>query len=111
MTHLLFMDDVILMGTGSLQEWAAFDVILETFCKASGMCISLENSIFLYNNIAASYLLSFSRILPYQKLPILTGFKYLGFFIKPLGYRTRDWNWLVQKYEKKSVFGPIRCSH
>ena len=84
------MDDVIFMGTGSLHEWAAFDVILETFCKASGMSISLEKSVFLYNNIPASDVMNFSRIIPYQKLTIITGFKYLGFFIKPLGYRTRD---------------------
>ena len=65
LTHLLFMADVILMGTGTLQEWAAFDVILETFCKASGMSISLEKSVFLYNNIPASDLMNFSRIIPY----------------------------------------------
>ena len=35
LTHLLFVDDVILMGTGTLQEWATLDVLLETFCKAS----------------------------------------------------------------------------
>ena len=39
LTHLLFLDDVILLGTGTLSEWMAFDVILSTFCKASGMSI------------------------------------------------------------------------
>ena len=42
LTHLLFVDDVILLGTGTLHEWMAFEVILSTFCKASGMSISLE---------------------------------------------------------------------
>ena len=45
--------------------------------------------------------MNLSRSIPYQKLPISTGFNYLGFYIKPLGYRSRDWNWLVQKFEKK----------
>ena len=59
------MDDVILMGTGTLQEWVAFDVILSTFCKASGMCISLDKSFFLYNNIDADIYMEISRALPY----------------------------------------------
>ena len=65
LAHLLFVDDVILMGTDTLQEWEAFDVILETFCKASGMCISLEKSCFLYNNIDVVNLMDITRVLPY----------------------------------------------
>ena len=33
--------------------------------------------------------------------PISSGFKYLGYYIKPLGCRVCDWNWMVQKYEKR----------
>ena len=101
------MDDVILMGTGTLQEWVAFDVILETFCKASGMSISLDKSVLLHNNIPALKLMNLSRFIPYKLLPITTGFNYLGFYIKPLGYRYRDWNWLVQKFENKISL----CTH
>ena len=38
LTHLLFVDDVILLGTSTFSEWMAFEVILSTFYKASGMC-------------------------------------------------------------------------
>ena len=31
LTHLLFVDDVILYGFGTCEEWAAFKVILDTF--------------------------------------------------------------------------------
>ena len=51
LTHLLFVDDMILIGSGTLPEWIAFDVILSTFCKASGMSISVDKSSFLYNNV------------------------------------------------------------
>ena len=101
LTHLLFVDDVILMGTGTLQEWDAFDVILETFCKAFDMRISLEKSCFLYNNIDDASLMDIARVLPYQMEPVQTGFKYLGFYLKPLRYRAYDWLWLVQKFEKR----------
>ena len=95
------MYDVILMGTGTLQEWDAFDIILETFCNASGMSISIDKSCFLHNNIDTVILTDFSRVLPYQMEPIHTGFKYLGFYLKPLGYRVCNWYWLVQKFEKR----------
>ena len=35
-THLLFVDDMILFGYGTLEEWEAFKVILDTLCAASG---------------------------------------------------------------------------
>ena len=89
------------MGNGTLLDWAAFEVLLDTFCKASGMAISLDKSVLLHNNIAAPELMSLSRAIPFKMLPIAEGFMYLGFFIKPLGYRTKDWDWLVVKFEKK----------
>ena len=95
------MDYVILMGTGTLQEWDPFDIILETFCKASGMSISIDKSCFLHNNIDTVILTDFSRVLPYHMELIHTGFKYLGFYLKPLGYRVYDWYWLVQEFKKR----------
>ena len=29
------------------------------------------------------------------------GFKYLGYWVKPLNYLVRDWQWLVRKFEKR----------
>ena len=99
LTHLLFVYDVILLGSGTLLEWIAFDVILNTFCKASGMCISIDKSCFLFNIVDEGTLGDIARVLPYKMEPIVTGFKYLGYFLKPSGYKVCDWNWLVQKYE------------
>ena len=44
LTHLLFVDDVILMGMGSIQDWLAFESLLDCFCKASGMHINADKS-------------------------------------------------------------------
>ena len=49
--HLLFLDDAILFGTGTFEEWVSFKVILDTFCAASGMSINLEKCCFLFNNV------------------------------------------------------------
>ena len=51
LTHLLFVDDVILFGLGSFKEWMAFKVILDTFCEAFGRCINLNKSCFLHNDL------------------------------------------------------------
>ena len=77
-THLLFVDDVILLGSGTLSEWMAFDVILITLCKASRMNISMDKSCFLYNNVDVCIRLDVARALPYKMEPITTSFKYLG---------------------------------
>jgi len=89
LTHLLFVDDVILLGTGTLLEWMAFDVILSSFCKASGMCISMDKSVFLFNNVETAVLHDISRIMPYKMDPLSTR-KYLGYFLRPLGYKVCD---------------------
>ena len=45
LTHLLFVDDVILFGFGSVEEWKAFKEILDIFCEASGMSININNPV------------------------------------------------------------------
>ena len=101
LTHLLFVHDVILLGSGTLSDWMAFDVLLSSFCKASRMIISLDKSCFLYNNVEEDIRLDIARVLPYKMEHITSGFKYLGYFLKPLGYRVNDWKWLIQRYESK----------
>ena len=95
LTHLLFIDDVILLGSGTLSDWMAFEVILSTFCKASGMIISVDKSCFLYNNVDVDIKLDIARVMPHKMEPISKGFKYLGYFLKPLGYKVSDWHWLI----------------
>ena len=42
-----------------------------------------------------------ARILPYKMEPVTSGFKYLGYQLKPLGYKITDWYWLIQKFENR----------
>lgn len=50
-THLFFVDDVILFGLGTVDEWLAFKEAIDLYCSATGMSISIEKSSFLYNDI------------------------------------------------------------
>lgn len=47
LTHLLFVDDILLFGIGTLSEWHQFHSLISLFCKASGMKISPHKSMFL----------------------------------------------------------------
>ena len=47
LTHLFFVDDVILFGKGSLEEWSCYRRITDIFTAASGMLVSLEKYVFL----------------------------------------------------------------
>ena len=101
LTHILFVEDVVLFGIGTIEEWLAFEVILDTFCKASRLCIGLDKSRFLFNNMEVGTLHGISHSLPYNMEHISKGFKYLGYFIKPLGYEVKDWFWMVQNFERR----------
>ena len=68
-----------------------FEVILETFCFALGMSIGIDKSGFLFNELGEGVLNNICLFLPYNSKPIHMGFKYLGYFIKPLGYEVKDW--------------------
>lgn len=41
LTHLLFVDDMLLSGLGSKDEWLVFKNILNIFCSTTGMQISI----------------------------------------------------------------------
>ena len=100
LTHLLFVDDVIMFGLGSFEEWMAFKVILDTFCEASGMRINMEKSCFLHNDLDAALLRRITGLLPYRFEHLNQGFIYLGYFLKPSGYLVKDWYWMISKFEK-----------
>jgi hypothetical protein len=46
-THLIFVDDIILFGIGNMVEWKVYQEILALLCKATCMVISAHKSSFL----------------------------------------------------------------
>ena len=84
------MDDVILFGCGTLEESNAYKDILDLFCSASGMCIRLEKSSFLSNNLQEVVSNNIKSIFPYKKELVDSGFTYLDFRLKPFGYGVKD---------------------
>ena len=51
LTHISFVDNVILFGDGSLLEWLHCKSLINLFCRASGMTVSPRKSSFGFLNI------------------------------------------------------------
>ena len=101
LTHLLFVDDAILFGVGTLSEWKYYKHILDTFYSATGMEINVDKSSFLFHNIDEVTKQQISNILSYKMQPLTASFKYLSYYLKPLGYGIKDWKWFILKFERK----------
>ena len=100
-THLLFMDGVLLFGSGLDEDWISFQGIIRLFCDASGMEVRAQKSVFLHNNISNEFFSNIACLFPFNIEHIDVEFKYLGYFIKPNNCKKEDWVWLLKKVGKK----------
>jgi len=99
LTHILFVDDVLLFGSNNIGEWTQYRGILSLFCTATRMEISGNKSCFMApgGHMDTNIL----EIFPYQMHKIEDGFWYLGFTLKPNGYNKIDWSWLLDWVKSK----------
>jgi hypothetical protein len=99
--HLLFVDDILIMTKASLSEWLEIKRILDNFCGASGLVINAQKTSFLHYGIQPSLLDTYKPFFHFNFLELASGFKYLGYFLKMDRYTSEDWNWLIEKFEKR----------
>jgi hypothetical protein len=99
--HLLFVDDILIMTIDSIAEWKEISRVLNFFCNASGLQINPQKTTFLQYGVRQHVLDSLKTIFPFNFQDLFEGFRYLGFFLKIDRYKTEDWHWLVEKYEKR----------
>ena len=98
-TNLIFMDDVILFGQGTLDDWIFFWSIFDIFTTTSAMTVSIDKSSFLMNNLSDTLVNDIKVLFPFKTEPFEVGFKYLGYRVKPMNYLVKDWKWLVKKFK------------
>jgi len=79
-THLMFVDDIILFRSGSFVEWEFFKEVLDLFCKATGMAFSPQKFVFLEAGWEVEELVMLKEIFLYDVKSVDEGFKYLGCF-------------------------------
>ena len=83
------MDDVILIGVGTVEEWSAYKGALDLFCSASGMSVSSIKSSFLYQNVDTDIREKIAELFPFRMDPLTVGFKYLGYHLNLWGTTPR----------------------
>jgi hypothetical protein len=100
-THLLFVDDIFHCFYGSQRNLSTLKDLLNLFCSATGMKINMEKSCLLLHHCENEEESSISNTFPAQRKNFFDRLKYLGFNLKPDNYKTKDWGWLIRKFEAR----------
>jgi len=99
--HILFIDDIILMTNGSVQEWIEIKRIVQCFCSVTGLVVNLSKSTVHHVGLSEMEISALKLIFPYNFSDLSAGFKYLGYFLKEGLQKSSEWNWIITKVEKK----------
>ena len=78
-THLLFVDDVLILCTGMVRDTNNLQEILDLFSKATRMEINSRKSTLSAHLLRVKEMHELSRIFPFNLEGIDVGLKYLGF--------------------------------
>lgn len=79
LTHLLFVDDVLILLDGSIQDTSTFNRILKLFALATGMEVNRGKSTITLVGTTINESFSASQAFPYSTQPLDRGLKYLGY--------------------------------
>ena len=103
-SHLLFVDDILIFCSGSVRDLRTLDDILKIFSKATGMDINVGKSTVIPFLLSREEELVLLDLFPFHIAALEEGLHYLGFYIKPNDYRKQDWVWLLEKLDKRLKF-------
>lgn len=103
LTHLLFVDDVLILLDGSIRDSQAFSRILHLFSSATGMLVNQQKSTITFTRASVQESHYAHQVFPFSIHPLDRGLKYLGYWLKPTCQRIVDWVWLVTKLEKRLI--------
>jgi hypothetical protein len=88
------------MTNANLSEWTEIHKLINTFCSVSGLEINYHKSTFLASGAREDILSEIKLMFGIDSRDLAEGFSYLGFIIKPSSYATKDWSWLIEKFEQ-----------
>ena len=83
LSHVLFVDDIVMVTDGSEQSLSSLFEVLMIFCKASGMNTNEHKYALYVSNLDESEVITLQNIFSFSVNNIEFGMKYLGFHLKP----------------------------
>ena len=92
LTHVLFVDDIVMVIDGSDQYLLTLNDVLCWFCKASRMLINDDKSSLLHAGLDDSELIKLRDVFSFPLDNFEAHLKYLGFYQKPCRYFVKDWD-------------------
>jgi len=101
LTHLLFVDDILIFLNGSIGDTTTLQNLFMLFQQATGMMINDSKSTITTVGCTQHEFTFATQRFPFISLILTEGIKYLGFRLKPLGYRIVEWTWFIAKVEKR----------
>lgn len=93
----------MLFGPSKNWIWNSYNDILTLFCRCSGMIISNNKSILLQHNTKQDQLEEITNFFPFKVKDLVDGTRYLGYYLKPNGYRRIDWIWILKRFDKRML--------
>jgi hypothetical protein len=102
LTHLLFVDDVLIFLNGSLIEDRALHELLVLFSTDTRMEVSEGKSLIYMHGVVEQVEINLINLFMFQKIEFDEGFKYPGFQLKPNFYGKKDESWLIENFEKRN---------
>ena len=84
------MDDVLMMGGGSIENIQVSEQILKTSKKAIGMHINVEKLNLAGNLLSEELDTSIRDEVSFPLKPLSIGFKYLGLYLNPNSYSFKN---------------------
>jgi hypothetical protein len=101
LSHLLFVDDILIFCNGRLSFLENLKDILNIFFLATRMKINRDKSSLLVWGLPLQESNTISALLGVQIKDPTEGLRYHGFTLKASDYRKAYWAWLLEKIEKR----------
>ena len=90
-THSLFVDNLLLFGYLKRNHWFFIHLMFNRFAAATGLTINKSKSFIIYEYGDRQEIEFIAEFMGMDLKVAVGGFTYLGFRIKPCGYKKQDW--------------------
>jgi len=88
----MFVEALFTIGQSYPSKWWVIFNIITDFGTASGLLMNWSKSLFISSDPKATEIMDIANIFGVKSSQMDEGFTSLGFFLKPNGYKIKDWD-------------------